>query len=284
MVPLTIFTTYGIVTELTGGRTAGACIVTLVAMLFTAASYSFMVKRFPVAGSAYSYTTMAFGPNAGFLAGWSLLLDYLFLPMINYLLIGLFLNIAFPAIPAWSIALASIALVTVLNVVGIHSVAKTSNLIVGAQIIFIVAFVALSCQSLAAQPLDLLSPLLGDDCKPGFGPIMTGAAVLCLSLLGFDAVSTLAEEYRDARRDVPRAGSSWPTSSLLRMWPAAWARRWPRRRRCRAFCSPWAVTRCCRSALSATCHRVLARRCSPYCWFRRSRCWRWQSTWRPLPR
>ena len=120
MVPLTIFTTYGIVTELTGGRTASAYMVTLVAMLFTAASYSFMVKRFPVADSAYSYTNMAFGPNIGFLAGWSLLLDYLFLPMINYLLIGLFLNIAFPAIPAWSIALASIALVTVLNVVGIH--------------------------------------------------------------------------------------------------------------------------------------------------------------------
>lgn len=99
-------------------------------MLFTAASYSFMVKRFPVAGSAYSYTNMAFGPNIGFLAGWSLLLDYLFLPMINYLLIGLFLNIAFPAVPAWAFVLACIALVTVLNVVGINSVAKTSNLIV----------------------------------------------------------------------------------------------------------------------------------------------------------
>jgi len=205
MVPLTIFTTYGIVTELTGGRTAGAYLVTLVAMLFTAASYSFMVKRFPVAGSAYSYTNMAFGPNIGFLAGWSLLLDYLFLPMINYLLIGLFLNIAFPAVPAWAFVLACIALVTVLNVVGINSVAKTSNLIVGAQIVFIGVFVALSCQTLAGQPLDLLSPLLGDGSKPGFGHLMAGAAVLCLSFLGFDAVSTLAEECRDARRDVPRA-------------------------------------------------------------------------------
>lgn len=238
--------------------------------------------------------------------------------MINYLLIGLFLNIAFPAIPAWSIALASIALVTVLNVVGIHSVAKTSNLIVGAQIIFIVVFVALSCQSLAGQPLDLLSPLLGDGSQPGFGALMAGAAVLCLSFLGFDAVSTLAEECRDARRDVPRAiilttlfagllftvlayvsqlvlpgttfanadaaanevmfkagGQFWPTSSQLRMSLAAQARRWPRRRRCRVFCSPWGATRCCRNALSATCHRVLARRCSPFCWFRRSRYWHW---------
>ncbi|EKT4466349.1 amino acid permease [Pseudomonas putida] len=205
MVPLTIFTTYGIVTEITGGRTAGAYLVTLLAMLFTATSYSFMVKRFPVAGSAYSYTNMAFGPNIGFLAGWSLLLDYLFIPMINYLLIGLFLNIAFPAIPAWAIILASIALVTVLNVIGIHSVAKASNLIVGAQIVFIGVFVALSYQSLAGQPVDLLSPLLGDGSQPGFGHLMAGAAVLCLSFLGFDAVSTLAEETRDARRDVPRA-------------------------------------------------------------------------------
>ncbi|TYO82593.1 amino acid permease [Pseudomonas sp. CK-NBRI-02] len=205
MVPLTIFTTYGIVTEITGGRTAGAYLVTLLAMLFTATSYSFMVKRFPVAGSAYSYTNLAFGPNVGFLAGWSLLLDYLFIPMINYLLIGLFLNIAFPAVPAWTIVLASIALVTVLNVVGIHSVAKASNLIVGAQIVFIGVFVALSYQSLAGQPVDLLSPLLGDGSQPGFGHLMAGAAVLCLSFLGFDAVSTLAEETRDARRDVPRA-------------------------------------------------------------------------------
>ncbi|MGE8327355.1 APC family permease [Pseudomonas urmiensis] len=206
MVPLTIFTTYGIVTEITGGRTAGAYLVTLLAMLFTATSYSFMVKRYPVAGSAYSYTNMAFGPNVGFLAGWSLLLDYLFIPMINYLLIGLFLNIAFPAIPAWTIVLASIALVTLLNVIGIHSVAKASNLIVGAQIVFIGVFVALSWQTLGnGQSVDFFSPLLGDGSAPGFGHLMAGAAVLCLSFLGFDAVSTLAEESRDARRDVPRA-------------------------------------------------------------------------------
>ena len=205
MVPLTIFTTYGIVTELTGGRTAGAYLVTLVAMLFTATSYSFMVRRFPVAGSAYSYTNLAFGPNIGFLAGWSLLLDYLFIPMINYLLIGLFLNIAFPSIPVWTIILASIALVTVLNVVGIHSVAKTSNLIVGAQIVFIGVFVAMSFKTLGGQPVDVLSPLTGDGSQPGFGALMAGAAVLCLSFLGFDAVSTLAEETKDPERNVPRA-------------------------------------------------------------------------------
>jgi len=56
---------------------------------------------YPYAGSAYVYTQRSFGGAVGFLAGWSLMLDYLFLPMINYLVIGLFLNIAFPGVPSW---------------------------------------------------------------------------------------------------------------------------------------------------------------------------------------
>ncbi|HBO6316042.1 TPA: APC family permease, partial [Pseudomonas aeruginosa] len=198
MVPLTMFTTYGVVTEITGGRTASAYLITLAAMLFTAFSYSFMVKKYPIAGSAYSYTSLSFGPCVGFLAGWSLLLDYLFLPMINYLLIGLFLNIAFPMVPAWVFVLAAIGLVTVLNVIGISSVAGMSNVIVGAQFVFAVVFVAMAVKHLAGIPsLDLSLPFVGDGSQPGFAPLMAGAAVLCLSFLGFDAVSTLAEETRD---------------------------------------------------------------------------------------
>lgn len=206
MVPLTMFTTYGVVTEITGGRTASAYLITLAAMLFTAFSYSFMVKKYPIAGSAYSYTSLSFGPCVGFLAGWSLLLDYLFLPMINYLLIGLFLNIAFPMVPAWVFVLTAIGLVTVLNVIGISSVAGMSNVIVGAQFVFAVVFIAMAVKHLAGIPsLDLSLPFVGDGSQPGFAPLMAGAAVLCLSFLGFDAVSTLAEETRDPQRDIPRA-------------------------------------------------------------------------------
>lgn len=206
MVPLTMFTTYGVVTEMTGGRTATAYLITLLAMLFTAASYSFMVRKYPISGSAYSYTSLSFGPVVGFLSGWSLLLDYLFLPMINYLLIGLFMNIAFPEIPAWMFVVASIVLVTVLNVVGISQVAGMSNVIVGAQLVFIVVFVVMSIKTLAGgAAIDFSLPFVGDGSQPGFAPLMAGAAVLCLSFLGFDAVSTMAEETRDARRDIPRA-------------------------------------------------------------------------------
>ena len=205
MVPLTIFTTYGIVTEATGGRAAPAYVVTLAAMLFTAASYGVMVRRYPVAGSAYAYSTIAFGPNVGFLAGWSLLLDYLFLPMINYLLIGIPLNLAFPEIPIWVFILGSIVLVTALNIVGIRCLAKASNAIVAAQMVFIVVFVAMCWHTLSGHPVNYLQPLVGDGSQPGVAPMMAGAAILCLSFLGFDAVSTLTEEARDAERTVPRA-------------------------------------------------------------------------------
>lgn len=89
MVLLTIFSTYGIVVELTGGRLSAAYAAALVVMLFTARSYGRMAKAFPFAGSAYTYVTKSFSPGLGFLAGWSLLLDYLLLPMINYLLMGI---------------------------------------------------------------------------------------------------------------------------------------------------------------------------------------------------
>lgn len=100
MVPLTVFTTYGIVTEITGGRVPLAYVITLVAMVFTARSYAKMAGELPFAGSAYTYTQKTFGAGVGFVAGWALLLDYLFLPMINYLVIGLYLNAALPMVPS----------------------------------------------------------------------------------------------------------------------------------------------------------------------------------------
>lgn len=204
MVPLTVFTTYGLVTQITGGRVPAAYLITLAVMAFTALSYARMVRAFPYAGSAYTYTQKSFGPGLGFMAGWSLLLDYLFLPTINYLLIGIYLHAAVPAVPPWVFILAAIALVTALNVVGIVSVTRANFAIIAAQGLFIVVFLALGLGSLSGH-VDLLAPFTGDGTVAENAALFTGAAVLCLSFLGFDAVSALAEEAKDARRDVPRA-------------------------------------------------------------------------------
>lgn len=206
MVPLTVFTTYGIVTVESGGRVPLAYVVTLVAMIFTARSYARMAAAYPVAGSAYAYTQKAFGAPIGFLAGWSLLLDYLFLPMLNYLVIGLYLNEAVPALPQWAIVLVTIGIVTVLNIVGIVSVARANMLIIAIQAVFIVVFLVMTVATLSGSgTVDVMAPFRGDGTAGGLGPVLAGAAILCLSFLGFDAVSTLSEEAKDARRDVPKA-------------------------------------------------------------------------------
>ena len=126
--------------------------------------------------------------------------------MINYLVIGIYLSAAFPMIPAWAFVLTAIVLVTVLNVIGIVSVARANIVIIAAQAIFIVTFAALGIASMSGSgTVDLSAPFTGDGSAPGFGNVMAGAAILCLSFLGFDAVSTLSEEAKDAKRSVPRA-------------------------------------------------------------------------------
>lgn len=206
MVPLTVYTTYGIVTQLTGGRLSVAYLVTLAAMVFTARSYARMSAAFPVAGSTYAYTQRTFGAPVGFLAGWSLLLDYLFLPMLNYLVIGIYLEAAIPAVPAWVFVLGSIVLVTVLNIVGIVSVARANFVLLAVQGIFIVVFVVMAFMSITKLGnVNFMAPFTGDGSVGGASPIFAGAAILCLSFLGFDAVSTLSEEAKDPTRSVPKA-------------------------------------------------------------------------------
>ena len=99
MVPLAVFTTYGLVTQMTKGHLPTAYMLTLAAMLLTAYSYGRMVQAHPFSGSVYSYTRKAFGAYFGFIAGWTLLLDYIFLPLLSYLLIGIYMSEYFPGVP-----------------------------------------------------------------------------------------------------------------------------------------------------------------------------------------
>lgn len=204
MVPLTVFTTYGIVTDLTAGHLPLAYVVTTAAMLFTAYSYGRMVRARPSAGSAYAYTRTAFGARTGFLVGWALLLDYVFLPMINYLVIGIYLHEAVPAVPAAAWVLLAIAVVTVLNVLGIDTVSRLNVVLLAVQGVFLVVFVLAAARALGRTGTpSLTAPFWSEGTH--LPAVLAGSAILCLSFLGFDAVSTLAEEARDPRRTIPRA-------------------------------------------------------------------------------
>ncbi len=205
MVPLAVFTTYGLVTRMTMGHLPTAYAITLAAMLLTAYSYGRMVQAHPYSGSVYTYTRKTFGACFGFMAGWTLLLDYIFLPLLSYLLIGIYMSEYFPTVPAAAWILGSIALVTFLNLVGIESITRVNWILIVAQAVFIVVFIALSLSHLNGQsePVSLLQPIYDEHFS--FPLVMSGAAVLCLSFLGFDAVSTMAEETPNPKRQIPAA-------------------------------------------------------------------------------
>jgi len=205
MVPLTVWTTYGVVTTSTDGHLPAAYLVTTIAMLFTAYSYGRMVVVQPIAGSAYAYASRAFGRPVGFMVGWALLLDYIFLPMINYLVIGLYMEDYFPSIhqPVWIVL--TVLIVTGLNILGIRLLAGMNFVLVGAQFVFIVVFAALAIGDIAGETevKSFTAPFV--DSGMDVGAIFAGAAILALSFLGFDAVSTLSEETDDPRTRIPKA-------------------------------------------------------------------------------
>ena len=202
LVPMTVFTTYGIVNEITGGYLSSAYSLTLLAMLFTAISYATLSRKVTSAGSAYAYTRQGFGSKIGFLTGWTVMIDYILLPMLNYLLIGVYLNQQFPAVPGWVFALLALVVVTGLNIVGIDAVKSANVVIVALQAIFFVVFFAVAAQSF--QPdVNAFDPFVRGDFN--LAAVTAGAAILCLSFLGFDAISTMAEEARDPQRTIPRA-------------------------------------------------------------------------------
>ncbi|GID03248.1 APC family permease [Pseudomonas sp. 008] len=204
MVPLTVFTTYGLVTQTTAGHLPTAYVITLIVMLFTAFSYGQMAASLPYAGSAYAYASAAFGGKIGFMVGWALLLDYLFVPMICYLVIGIYMGQYFPDVPMSVWICGSILFALVLNVLGIKVLAKVNFALIGAQFLFIAVFIAVSIVSLSNSPaVSFSAPFYSADMN--YQGLLSGAATLCLSFLGFDAVSTLSEETRNPARNLPRA-------------------------------------------------------------------------------
>ncbi|MGO0060123.1 APC family permease [Brevibacillus fluminis] len=207
MAPLTIFTTYGVATQASHGMLPAAYIVALIAMAFTAYSYGRMVKVYPMSGSAYTYTQKSLNSHVGFLVGWAILMDYLFLPMINYLVATLYLAIYFPSVPFWVWVISFIVITTVLNILGIKLATNINTLFVIYQFFVLIVFVVLSVKGIlngmGTGTLVSIKPFFNPDVP--LSSVMAGASLLCLSFLGFDAVSTLSEETKNPDKTIPKA-------------------------------------------------------------------------------
>ncbi len=203
---------YAIVDRMTHVMVPLSILISFVVMLITSFSYKQMSMQYPMSGSAYTYTSKAINPYVGFFTGWAILSTYLILPGYNFLLFALYMNVLIPGVPMWVWIVASIVIVGVINFLGIKLLS-----IVDA--IFVVIFAVL----LTAIAISAIVHLSGNPTAPGFFDglanlykpeaasevggmgILQGAAYICFCYLGFDAISTLAEETIDPTKKVGRS-------------------------------------------------------------------------------
>jgi putrescine importer len=197
---------YGIAQKLSDGHFVTIILIVLFGMLITAVSYGRMGALYPTAGSAYTYVGKGLNPHLGFLAGWAMILDYLLQPLINTVWISTALHERYVhQVPfaVWALLIAGI--MTVLNLIGVKASANANKVLLGIMSVVVVAFIALALKYLyggqgwaglfSLQPL--YDPKTFDAHK-----ILKASSFAALTYIGFDGVTTLAEDVENPKRNV----------------------------------------------------------------------------------
>ncbi len=206
MVPIAPFGIFGFVYNGSGGMVALAYVVGMVAMAFTALSYAQMSKAFPMAGSVYSYAGRGLHPGAGFLAGWLILLDYVLIPALLYIIAALAMNSFVTTIPVWAWIVLFVLVNTAVNYFGIEMTARVNKIMLVAELVVLAIFLVIGVVALASGKGNGFSfDAFYNPDTFSVGLVFSAVSVAVLSFLGFDGISTLAEENSDGARAVGRA-------------------------------------------------------------------------------
>ena len=205
LTPTAPYPVYGIVQQISGGHAALAYLVAMVAVLFTAASYGKMAASFPAAGSTYTYVRCSLSEYAGFLAGWLMILDYVLIPLVSVIFAALTAQRLLPAVPYVVWAVLFTAALTLINIPGIRVTARASGIMMAIMSACAVLFLVLAIHYIVALHgwsgvVDRTAVFRPETFSAG--PLLLGAGVGALSYIGFDAISTLAEDTVKPEKDI----------------------------------------------------------------------------------
>ncbi|WP_285222259.1 amino acid permease [Pseudacidobacterium ailaaui] len=214
-----------------GAGPALALSLVLVAIVcaFTGLCYAELASMIPIAGSAYTYTYATLGELVAWIIGWDLILEYAFsnmavcvgfaahiVDLMDWLGIHPSARWISPAYlpsglqdfhgntlyaPGWHFgfnwpAFLIVMLLTVVLVRGIRESAETNNVMVLLKIAAILIFIAFGAHFVHPSNWHPFSP-------NGWSGLLTGGSIIFFTYIGFDSVSTAAEECRNPQRDVP---------------------------------------------------------------------------------
>ncbi|CAM3367621.1 amino acid permease [Rhodothermus bifroesti] len=193
--------------------------------------YAEMASMIPVAGSAYTYAYATLGQFFAWIIGWDLILEYLFGAstvavgwsgyVVSFLKdFGIVLPSEWTQSPftfdpkthTWATtgailnlpAVFIIALMTTLLVIGIRESATMNNLVVMVKIFVLLLFIGAGIFFINPDNWEpFIPPNEGKFGIYGWSGILRGAGVIFFAYIGFDAVSTAAQEARNPQRDMP---------------------------------------------------------------------------------
>lgn len=196
---------YGVVSERAHGHVVTAVLIAMTAMLFTAISYGRMSRAYPSAGSAFTYVGKEIHPALGFLTGWGMVMDYLLNPLICVILCTRLAQNIVPQCPYAVAALFFAVLFTGVNLFGIQTSARISNVLATGMGVVITIFFLVAGHYIFGH----FDGAAGFFTKPFYDPqnfragaVLGGTSLAVLTYIGFDGISTLAEEAKNPRRDV----------------------------------------------------------------------------------
>jgi APA family basic amino acid/polyamine antiporter len=212
-----------------GPALALSLVLVAIVCVFTGLCYAELASMIPIAGSAYTYTYATLGELVAWIIGWDLILEYAFSNMsvsvgfaahIEALLEWFGIHPALKWIspaylptglqdlggkdlyaPGWHFgfnipAFLVVMVLTVVLVRGIRESARTNNILVLVKIVAILAFIIASAS--------FIKPVYWHPFMPnGWTGMLSGGSIIFFTYIGFDSVSTAAEECKQPQRDLP---------------------------------------------------------------------------------
>lgn len=202
--PVAPFGLYGIVSNKAHGHVVTTILIAMVAMLFTAIGYGKMARVYPSAGSAYTYVGQEINSTLGYVVGWSIVMSYVFNPLICTAICAKAAMGILPGLPFYVWILFFAAFFTWTNLRGVKTSAQMNEALCAGMMVVVVIFLG-----------GVIHAIWGVHHDPGFfthpfydpwffkpSYIFAGTSVAVLTYIGFDAISTLSEEVENPKRNV----------------------------------------------------------------------------------
>jgi putrescine importer len=202
--PVAPMSVFGVLDQRSQGHAVTTILIAMVAMLLTAFSYGRMARVYPSAGSAFTYVGQEINPAAGYVTGWSMVMDYMLNPMICIVWCSKAAMDFLPGIPFGVFAVAFFLLFTGLNLRGVEVSARWNALLAAGMGVVIIVFLVAAVRYILGhvEGAAAFSRPLYDPSRWSSSAVLTGTSIAVLTYIGFDGISTLSEEVENPRRNI----------------------------------------------------------------------------------